>query len=203
DTNINNIHKQMEIYSFSLNLDKNNHVKLKWNKNQDASGYIIYRSVKRNKNYVKIHTIKNPSKNFYTDKKVSPNKKYYYRICAYKLYGKIKYPGRYSSIQSIKTLYLIKPEIKASSGKTASKVRYIQLDLKKYSGTDIAIYIKNNNKKYKRLELTESSIKKYNASFKLRYNSKKKTCCLKVKTFIKKNGKKYYSAFSNIAKVKM
>ncbi|MCI9079658.1 MAG: leucine-rich repeat protein, partial [Lachnospiraceae bacterium] len=32
DTNINNIHKQMEIYSFSLNLDKNNHVKLKWNK---------------------------------------------------------------------------------------------------------------------------------------------------------------------------
>lgn len=200
---LDNTYGRIEIYSFSLKLDKNNHAKLKWNKNPDAAGYIIYRSTKRNKDFSKIHTIKNPSKNFYTDKKVSPGKRYYYRICAYKLYGKIRYTGRYSSIQNIKTLYLIKPKIKAAKGKTAGNIKYIQLDLKKYSGTDIAVYIRGSNKKYKRLELIESSIKKYNASFKLRYNSKKKNCYIKVKTFINKNGQKYYSAYSNIAKVKM
>ena len=200
---LDNTYGRIEIYSFSLKLDKNNHAKLKWNKNPDAAGYIIYRSTKRNKNFSKIHTIKNPSKNFYTDKKVSPGKRYYYRISAYRLYGKIQYTGGYSSIQNIKTLYLIKPKIKAAKGKTAGNIKYIQLDLKKYSGTDIAVYIRGSNKKYKRLELIESSIKKYNASFKLRYNSKKKNCYIKVKTFINKNGQKYYSAYSNIAKVKM
>lgn len=200
---LDNTYGRIEIYSFSLKLDKNNHAKLKWNKNPDAAGYIIYRSTKRNKDFSKIHTIKKPYKNFYTDKKVSPGKRYYYRICAYRLYGKIQYTGRYSSIQNIKTLYLIKPKIKAAKGKTAGNIKYIQLDLKKYSGTDIAVYIRGSNKKYKRLELIESSIKKYNASFKLRYNSKKKNCYIKVKTFINKNGQKYYSAYSNIAKVKM
>ena len=200
---LDNTYGRIEVYSFSLKLDKNNHAKLKWNKNPDAAGYIIYRSTKRNKDFNKIHTIKKPSKNFYTDKKVSPGKRYYYRICAYRLYGKTQYTGRYSSIQSIKTLYLIKPKIKAAKGKTAGNIKYIKLDLKKYSGTDIAVYIRGSNKKYKRLELIESSIKKYNASFKLRYNSKKKNCYIKVKTFINKNGQKYYSAYSNIAKVKM
>ena len=200
---LDNTYGQIRIYSFSLKLDKNNHAKLKWNKNPYASGYVIYRSTKRDKNFDRIHTIKNPSKNFYTDKKVSPDKRYYYRICAYRLYGESKYTGKYSSTQSIKTLYLIKPKIKAVKKKTAGNIKYIQLDLKKYSGTDIAVYIRGNNKKYKRLELIESSIKKYNASFKLRYNSKKKTCYIKVKTFINKNGQKYYSAYSNVAKVKM
>ena len=55
---LDNTYGRIEIYSFSLKLDKNNHAKLKWNKNPDAAGYIIYRSTKRNKDFSKIHTIK-------------------------------------------------------------------------------------------------------------------------------------------------
>ena len=55
----------------------NGKIKLKWKKNSDASGYILYRNEK------KLKTLKSKNTS-YVDKKVKINKKYKYQILSYK-----------------------------------------------------------------------------------------------------------------------
>lgn len=55
-------------------------VKITWKKVRNAKAYVIYRSEKKNKGYVKIKTLKGAKKVSYIDKKVKKGKKYYYRV---------------------------------------------------------------------------------------------------------------------------
>jgi lysophospholipase L1-like esterase len=63
-------------------------VKLTWKKVAGAKTYIIYRSTKKNKGYVKIGTVKGGAKASYIDKKAKKGKRYYYRIVAKTSRGK-------------------------------------------------------------------------------------------------------------------
>ncbi|MCI9083630.1 MAG: DUF4886 domain-containing protein [Lachnospiraceae bacterium] len=65
-------------------LTKAKKVRLTWNKNTRASGYVIYRSTKKNSGYKQIARITSGSKISYIDKTVKNNKTYYYRIKAFK-----------------------------------------------------------------------------------------------------------------------
>lgn len=79
-------------------------VKLTWSKVSGASGYVIYRSTEKNKNYSKIKTIAKGSVKTYTDKggKLKRGTVYYYKIKAYrKVNGKNVYGG-YSNTVSKK-----------------------------------------------------------------------------------------------------
>lgn len=68
------------------------YARLTWKKNTKATGYVIYRSTKKNSGFKKIATVRTNTKVSYTDKTVKKNKTYYYRIKAYKkLDGKIFY----------------------------------------------------------------------------------------------------------------
>ena len=58
-------------------------VKLTWNQDASAAGYYIYRSVKENGTYRKIKTITKNTILTYTDTKIVPGKKFYYKIAAY------------------------------------------------------------------------------------------------------------------------
>lgn len=60
-----------------------NAAKLAWTQDSSASGYYIYRSVKENGTYRKIKTITSSSTLAYTDKKIVPGKKFYYKVCTY------------------------------------------------------------------------------------------------------------------------
>ncbi len=65
---------------------------LSWAKNSKATGYIIYRSTSKNSGFVKVATLASNQKKSYTDKKVKKNKKYYYRVQAYRVIdGKVFY----------------------------------------------------------------------------------------------------------------
>ncbi len=57
--------------------------KLMWRRDASASGYYIYRSVKETGNYRKIKTITSPDTLTYTDEKIVPGKKFFYKICSY------------------------------------------------------------------------------------------------------------------------
>ncbi|MCI8992670.1 MAG: DUF4886 domain-containing protein [Eubacterium sp.] len=59
-------------------------IKITWTKNKKATGYILYRSVKKNSGYKKIATMKSKNTVSYTDKTAKKGKTYYYRIKAYK-----------------------------------------------------------------------------------------------------------------------
>lgn len=61
-------------------------IKLEWYK-LNVNGYEIYRSTKKNSGYKKIATIKKAKTITYTDKKLKPNTKYYYKFRTYKTVG--------------------------------------------------------------------------------------------------------------------
>lgn len=78
-------------------------VKLTWKKVKDATGYVIYRSTKKNKGYKRIKTIKGNKKFTYKDgKKLKKKKTYYYKIkVCRKLSGKTYY-SKYSNMKKVK-----------------------------------------------------------------------------------------------------
>lgn len=58
-------------------------VKLTWHQDSAATGYYIYRSVKENGTYRRIKTVNKNTLLSYTDTKLVPGKKFYYKICTY------------------------------------------------------------------------------------------------------------------------
>ncbi|MBQ4069235.1 MAG: Ig-like domain-containing protein [Lachnospiraceae bacterium] len=80
--------------------NKKNTIKIKWNKNNYATGYIIYRSVGNSKSYKKVATIKSKTKVTFTDKNVKAKKTYYYSVKAYRKIGdKTYYSNRLAGIK--------------------------------------------------------------------------------------------------------
>lgn len=73
-----------------LKQKKAGYIKLSWTKNTKATGYMLYRSTKKNSGYKLIKTLK-ASKTGYKDAAVKPKKTYYYRIFAYKNLDSIKF----------------------------------------------------------------------------------------------------------------
>lgn len=76
--------------------------KITWKKVSGASGYVVYRGTKKKGKYKAIKTLKKGSIKSYTNKKLKKNKKYYYKVRAYKKVGKKKVYANYSKIVSVK-----------------------------------------------------------------------------------------------------
>lgn len=67
-------------------------VKLKWKKDNNATGYKIYRASSKNGKYKAVKTISKNSTVAWTDKSVKTGKNYYYKVRAYSVnLGKTKY----------------------------------------------------------------------------------------------------------------
>lgn len=68
-----------------------------WKKVSKASGYEVYRADKKKGKFKKIATIKKGSIVKYTNKKLKKKKSYFFKIRAYRVSGKQKVYGKYSS----------------------------------------------------------------------------------------------------------
>lgn len=76
-------------------------VSLKWKRVKGATGYVIYRSTKKNSGYKRIAVIKKGNKIAYTDRKgLKKGKKYYYRIVTAK--KKIYSPAKTSKLVKVR-----------------------------------------------------------------------------------------------------
>ncbi|MDY6046743.1 MAG: fibronectin type III domain-containing protein, partial [Anaerobutyricum sp.] len=73
-----------------------------WKKNKKATGYEIYMSTKKASGYKKITTVKSWKKVTYTKKKLKKNKKYYFKVRAYKTAEGKKYYSAYSKVKAVK-----------------------------------------------------------------------------------------------------
>ncbi|MCQ4636615.1 hypothetical protein NE619_07725 [Anaerovorax odorimutans] len=90
-------------------------IKNTWNKVKGAKGYEVYRSTKAKGKYKKVKTIKKGKTVSWTNKKLKKNKKYYYKVRAYKMVkGKKKY-SKFSSAQWAKTTNKPNPVFSMSS----------------------------------------------------------------------------------------
>lgn len=74
---------------------------LSWDKVKNASGYVIYMATAKNGKYKKVATVKGGTLK-YTKKKLKTNKKYYFKIKAYRTIGKKNIYSSYSSVKSVK-----------------------------------------------------------------------------------------------------
>lgn len=75
---------------------------LTWKKVSNATGYEVYMSTKKSSGYKKIATLKKASKITYTKTKLKKNKKYYFKVRAYKTVSGVKYVSGYSSVKKMK-----------------------------------------------------------------------------------------------------
>lgn len=88
------------VESFSYSDVTTNSITLNWTKNDDATGYVIYRmDNKTNSKYVKYAVIKNNETTSYTNRNLTPARCYYYQIKSY-LYKDGKY--YYSTAKTVK-----------------------------------------------------------------------------------------------------
>ncbi|KAI4451878.1 hypothetical protein C823_006438 [Eubacterium plexicaudatum ASF492] len=78
-------------------------VKLTWRQDPTAAGYYIYRSVKENGTYRKIKTITDRAVLNYTDSKIVPGKKFFYKICTYTKKGQTVTAGEQSQAVRVQT----------------------------------------------------------------------------------------------------
>ncbi len=170
-----------------------NAVKLTYGKVSGASGYVIYRSQKKDSGFKKIGTVKKGKTTEFTDKKCKTGIKYYYKVRAYRTVdGKKKYSG-YSEVISAKTK-LNTPKLRSvtvTSGDTALLV------WKKVSGASgYYIYRCETKKgKYKRVLSVKSgsTVQAYVGG-----QENGKTYYYKVRAYRTVDKKKKYSSYSNI-----
>lgn len=59
-------------------------ITVKWKKQNDATGYVIYRAVKKNGTYKAVKTITKKTTTSWTNKNLKKGKKYFYKIKVYK-----------------------------------------------------------------------------------------------------------------------
>ena len=99
-------------------------LKVSWSKVADASGYEIYRATSKNGTYKNIKTITSGTTTSYTNKNLTNNKTYYYKVRAYKTVNETKKYGSYCSILS-KKVVLAKPTLTAATkSKTSIKLSW-------------------------------------------------------------------------------
>lgn len=77
---------------------------VRWKKTEDAQGYVVYRSNKKNGGYKKVKTIKkaNICKCSQKLKKQKKNKKYYYKVKVYKVVLGKKYFSSFSNVKAVR-----------------------------------------------------------------------------------------------------
>lgn len=81
---------------------KSKTVVITWKRDKNVTGYEIYRSTSKKKNYKKIKTITKNKTTSYNNTELKKNKTYYYKIRSYKKSGKQKYYSSYSKVISVK-----------------------------------------------------------------------------------------------------
>ncbi len=83
---------------FSSNFKK---ATIEWEKDEQASGYVVYISKKKDGKYTRVKKIRKNTITEYTIKNLNPNKMYYFKVRSYKIIdGKIYYSTKYSKAKS-------------------------------------------------------------------------------------------------------
>ena len=174
-------------------------IKLIWKKVGGATGYEIYRYNNTYEQYKLIGTVKSQKKTTFTDKKVSAGKKYNYKIKAYVRIGTHKYYGKYSDRYTACT----KPK-KTGIKKVVCKMVMYNEWVNEY------IYYKKvfcdgyqlkmaHNAKFNSAHTRDCTV---NPEIYGHPNFADRTY-IKIRPYVKCNGKTYYGKWSNVKVVKI
>lgn len=196
-TNISNVSNQVTNNQVQIQNVTTNYIQLTWKAQGDCE-YHIYRSKKKAGVYQCVKIVKGGGT--YKDHQAKRGQTYYYKIMA------VNADGSHTSLDEIKPIkvtaaWLMKPVISAKKGVYDGR-EGVQITLKKYQGKYAVIEGKWGGK-YKKIPIRQGTIKSYKAKYRLAYGSQKGTISLRIRTWEKINGKKRYSAYSNVVRLKV
>lgn len=177
----------------------NKAVKLTWDKKSNFSKMILYYSTDGRK-YKKITTC-NSKKHAYTWKAGKPGKKYYFRFVTYQLQNGRLVKGK--TVTKKLLLPMLKtPTYQLSIGKSG-KQKYMQIKLKRYQGRYVEISLKKGNATFKKAPMVSDKIAYYHGKILFTYKKGGVTYSCKLRTYLIKNGRKKYSAYSKVKKIRI
>ncbi|MBO5469461.1 MAG: leucine-rich repeat protein [Lachnospiraceae bacterium] len=107
-----------------------------------------------------------------------------------------------TEVATAKSNLLKCPKLKVKKKKTSAGVPYLHIMIKQAKGTYLELQVKKSNSKYKKIKLVSNRLKHYKGGLKIGYKPDGKKMWLRVRTYTKKKGKKYYSAWSKPVQVK-
>ena len=165
-------------------------IRLSWNRVSDANGYIVSRYDQNSKSWKDIGTVTGLS---YLDGKLKGATVYQYRVRAFKTADGSRIEGNPGS--SIQTA-TAPARTKIKSKKTGNKVKLTWNKKAKADGFEI--YMKQGKKNYKRVARKGKNVVSYVKKLK-----KGKTYQFRLRSYKKAAGKKIYSVYSNVKKVKL
>ena len=196
-TNISNVSNQVTNNQVQIQNVNTNYIQLTWKAQGDCE-YHIYRSKKKVGVYRCVKVIRGGGS--YKDRQAKRGQTYYYKIMT------VNADGSHVSLDEIKPIkvtaaWLVKPVISVKKGIYNGR-KGVQITLKKYQGKYALIEGKWSGK-YKKIPIRKGTIKSYKAKYRLAYGSQRGTISLRVRTWEKTGGKKRYSAYSNVVKMKV
>lgn len=164
-------------------------IKLTWNKINNAAGYQILRLNNSTNTYSKIYTASD-STTSYTDKNLSSNTKYSYKIRAYYKVGTVIAYSPYTSVSA-------KTNIPALTGLSAVSPNYSSVTLKWTAAPGASgyqIYQLSSNNQYKLIATVASN----STSYTVESLSPTTTYTFKVRAYYKNSDSTTYSEFATI-----
>lgn len=162
-------------------------IKIKWNKQEDADGYVVYCYNTKTKEYDKIKTT---TKTTFTHSDLSAGKQMTYKV---KAYMKVDGKKRYGKLSSALKVYTAPTKVKnlKSGGATKDTLTVKWSKVKNVSGYQVQITGTN----YKKTVTTTKT------SYKFTGLSKNTKYTIKVRAYITYSKKNYYGAFSQKATI--
>ncbi len=162
-------------------------VKIKWNKQEDADGYVVYCYNTKTKEY---ESIKTTTKTNFTHSGLTAGKQMTYKV---KAYMKVDGKKRYGKLSSALKVYTAPTKVKnvQSGGATKDTLTVKWSKIKNVSGYQIQITGTN----YKKTVTTTKT------SYKFTGLTKNTQYTVKVRAYITYSNKNYYGAYSQNAKI--
>lgn len=166
-----------------------NSIKISWKKVAKADGYTLYRYSRKAKKYKAIKTTKALS---YTDKKLTAGQKQSYKVKAYRIIDQKKVFGS-DSAKATAAAKPVAPKLKVIAGKGKAVIKWNAVPgITKYQ---LYKSSKKSGKFYKERVTVKTRYTDYGLK-------KGKACYYKIKAYKVVKGKKVYSGYSKVVKVK-
>jgi len=181
----------------NVSLQQIQKVSLRWKKVSGVDGYGIYRREGRNGALKRLGTV--TGKTSYLDATVRKGKKYQYQIFAFGARDGEAVRSRAVTSERIRIPDYAAPMVSYATEITPGK-NYLKIKLKKYKGQYLEIRMKKNGIVQ---TTTLHPISKYNGVFRLSYTKRKGSVYCKVRTWEIKNGKKKYSAYTELKRIRL
>lgn len=181
----------------NVSLQQLQKVSLRWKKVSGVDGYGIYRREGKNGALKRLGTV--TGKTSYLDTTVRKGRKYQYQIFAYGARDGMAVRSR-----AVNSERILIPNYEAPTVSYTTEItrdgNYLKLHLKKYRGEYVEIYMKKNGIVQK---TTLHPISKYKGILRLSYTKRKGSVYCKVRTWEIKNGKKKYSGYTNLKRIRL